>query len=116
MECALCGKHIENPKYYNGKTYGANCYKLVVATEKAKLQAEQNAEYNKRCMVVLSVLKDKEFKTLWWENFKVSVLSQWQECGKLTYLQLKKAQEKFNDTEKFLVEYRIIIIVFVLLN
>jgi hypothetical protein len=100
-KCCTCSKEIKNIYRLDNKNYGYNCYKLALALKMAKLQDIKNNEYALKCFATIEVFKNKEFSREWNNNFKKSILDQWENCKKLTGGQLNCIIKKMDNKELF---------------
>lgn len=105
MKCSRCGKQIINGYYLNGKVYGYNCYKEELSILKAKLTEEHNKEYNLKCTALINTFSNITYKNEYNNNFKNSILTQWNSCQKLTMNQFKCIFNKFNNIQA--IEYKL---------
>jgi hypothetical protein len=103
-KCCTCSKDIKNIYRLDGKNYGYNCYRLALALKMAKLEEIKNNEYALKCFATLEVFKNKEFNREWNNNFKNSILLQWNDCKKLTGKQLNCITSKMNNIELLEIE------------
>lgn len=94
MKCTTCGRDIRNPHYINGKIYGYNCYKLQLALLFKQWEDEKNHEYAVKCFSAMEIFKDKKSN-----SFHDSIVSQWNECKKLTAKQLECIIKNFTLSE-----------------
>jgi len=99
MECVTCGKKILNTHLLDGKVYGYNCYKLALALKYVALQGIKNDDWVRKCVAAIETFQNMKFKDSWNENFQVSILAQWNECGKLTGKQMEAIVKKFDEIE-----------------
>lgn len=108
MNCTTCNKPISNLYYLDGKTYGYNCYKMALSLKLAHLQQLKNDEYSIKCFALISVFENKTFKDTWNNDFKTSILTQWNACNKLTGKQFNVIYQKLNLIES--IEYNLLYI------
>ena len=107
LKCTTCNKEIKNPYRLDGKVYGYNCYKMALSLKLAMLQEIKNSEWNQKCFSLVEVLRNKEFKDSWNNDFKMSILEQWDRHGKMSTKQFNCIIKKFNKIEY--MEYLLIL-------
>jgi glutamyl/glutaminyl-tRNA synthetase len=99
MTCFTCGRPIINAHWLDGKMYGHECYKIALSLKYAALQKVYNDDYTKKCIAAITTLENTSFGKGWNEDFKKSILSQWNNCNKLTGKQLDIVLKKVDTME-----------------
>lgn len=102
-KCAKCGRKILNEYYWNGKTYGKECWKEIALPEIEKLQQQKIDEWSLKASCLIEILKQKDMSKIT-NDFKIrfinSVISQYQETNRLSKKQYDIAYDFLNKKDR----------------
>lgn len=106
MKCCICNRSIKNPLYFDGKTYGKECWKQHALPKIEELQKNALEKWQLECKPMLEILAQKNINKL--SQFKYDVIASILEKGYMSKKQYEMINEWLTKKEQIklmLLEY-----------
>lgn len=105
MKCTACGKKIIRYYFWDGKTYGIECWKRIALPEVERLRQERREAWQIKCRIMIEVMKAKDLskvKNEFKKSFIGDMIQKFERDGVLTRKQYDLLVEWLNNKDRLL--------------